>query len=168
VKLPSITDETVLISAEGFEERSRELDSLRTEARRELGERLREARLDGDLDDNPALQDLLEEKERLERRIALLEDRLALAEIVPPAADGRAGIGSVVRVRDADGATFEYELVGPLEADAVNGRVSIAAPVGQALVGQRAGASVEPVTPRGRLGLKVVAVRPRQSARKAA
>jgi transcription elongation factor GreA len=166
--MPRDTDETVLISAEGYEARSRELESLRTKARRELAERLREARQDGDLDDNPLLQDLLEEHAQLERRIALLEERLALAEIVPPATDGRAGIGSVVRVRDADGATFELELVGALEADAVNGRVSIAAPVGQALVGQRAGASVEPVTPRGPLGLKVLAVRPRQAPRRAA
>jgi transcription elongation factor GreA len=154
-------DETVLISAEGYEERCCELDALRNEARRELAERLREARQDGGLGDNPALQDLLEEQALLERRIAVLEARLAAAEIVTPAADGRAGIGSVVCVSDGEDETFEFELVGPLESDVSNGRVSIVTPVGQALVGRREGERVEASTPRGPLALEVVSVRPR-------
>lgn len=153
-------DETPLISAEGYEQRCRELDALRTEARHELGERLREARQDGDLADNPALQGVFDEQAQLERRIALLEAQLAAAEIVAPVADGRVGIGTVVRVRDDGGATFELELVGPLESDASNGRVSIATPVGQALVGRRAGARVEAQTPGGPLALEIVSVRP--------
>jgi transcription elongation factor GreA len=168
VSAPTNANETLLISADGYEQRCRELDALRSEARRELGERLREARQDGDLADNLALQDLFEEQAQLERRIALLEAQLAVAEIVAPVADGRAGIGSVVRVRDGDGSTFEYELVGPLESDVSNGCVSIGAPVGQALAGQRAGARVEVTTPRGPLTLEVVSVRPRSAVAKEA
>jgi transcription elongation factor GreA len=153
-------DETLLMSAAGYEQGCRELEMLRNEARPELGERLSEARRDGDLDVNPALQDLFEEQVRLEQRIARLKAQLAVAKIVSPAADGRAGIGSFVRVRDDDGSTFEYELVGPLESDAGNGRVSVGAPVGQALVGKRAGARVEVATPGGQLTLEVVSVRP--------
>ena len=153
-------DETPLISAEGYEQRCRELDALRTEARRELGERLREARWDGDLADNPALQGLLDEQALLERRIAVLETQLAAAEIVARVADGNVGIGTVVRVRDGDGATFELELVGPLESDVSNGRVSIATPVGQAIEGQRAGARVEAQTPGGPVALEILRVRP--------
>lgn len=153
-------DETPLISAEGYEQLVRELDALRNEARRELGEQLREARQDGDLADNPALQALLEEQALLERRIALLEAQLAAAEIVAPVADGSVGIGTVVRVRDGDGATFELELVGPLESDVSNDRVSIATPVGQALVGHRAGTRVEAQTPGGPLALDILSVRP--------
>jgi transcription elongation factor GreA len=153
-------DGRVLISADGYEQRCRDLDVLRNEARVELAERLREARQDGDLADNPALHDVLEEQAQLERRIAQLEAQLAAATIVAPTADGRAGIGSVVRVRDLDGNIAEYELVGPLESDADSGRVSITAPVGRALVGRRGGARVEVATPRGPLGLKVICVRP--------
>ena len=94
----------------------------------------------------------------------MLEAQLAVAEIVAPATDGQAGIGSIVRVRDSEGATFEYELVGPLESDAGNGRVSIGAPVGQALLGTPAGARVEVATPRGPLTLEFVSVRPRPTA----
>jgi transcription elongation factor GreA len=154
-------DQIVLMSADGFEQRCGELETLRNDARRQLSDRLREARQDGDLADNPALVDLLEEQAQLERRIAVLEAQLAGAEIVTPAADGCAGIGSLVRVRDlSNGDLCEYELVGRLESDVGNGRVSIGAPVGRALFGQRAGARVEVMTPRGPLALQLVKVCP--------
>lgn len=159
-------EETSPISADGYEQRVRELEALRTRSRSELAERLREARQDGDLADNPTLQELLEEQAHLERRIALLEARLVAAEIVAPAADGRAGIGSVVRVRDGGG-TFELELVGPLESDAGNGRVSIKAPVGRALAGKRAGDRVVVEAPGGPLALQIVSILPRRQARAA-
>ena len=151
-------EEPILMTARGYEMRSSELELMRSEARRELGERLHQARQDGDLADNPALHDLLEEQAQLERRIASLEAQLAVAKVVAPAMGGRAGIGSVVRVRDG-GETVQYELVGVLEADAENGRVSTAAPVGRALLGTRAGERVEVATPRGPLALEVVSVR---------
>jgi transcription elongation factor GreA len=151
--------ELLLISAEGYERRQRELDRLRNDERRELYASLRDARRDGDLADNPALQGLLEEQAQLERRIFRLESELAAAEIVEPGDDGRAGIGNTVRVRDNEGATFEYELVGPLESDAENGRVSIAAPVGEALLGQGPGARIALTAPHGPLSLRILSVR---------
>jgi transcription elongation factor GreA len=153
------TDETVLVTAGGYAQRCAELEGLRTEARSDLAERLREARRDGDLDDNPALYDLFEEQAQLERRIALLEAQLPVAEVVAPAGDGLAGFGSIVQVRDETGTTGEYELVGPLEADIRNGRVSIEAPVGRALVGRSVGELVEVETPRGTLAVEILEVR---------
>jgi len=157
---PLDVDTTVLISAAGYARLESELELLRTDARRALSERLREAREDGDLDDNPALGDLLEEQAQLEQRISLLEARVRSAEIVEPAADGRAGIGTLVRVRDfAAGSTHEYELVGPLESDVGSGRVSVEAPVGRALVGRRPGDRLDVETPRGVRGLELLDVR---------
>jgi transcription elongation factor GreA len=124
-----------------------------------LAERLRETREDGHLANNPALCDLLEVQMQLERRIATLEGRLAAAEIVDPAAVGAASIGSVVRVRDRQTGDFaEYELVGPIESDIANRRVSVDAPVERALVRRSAGAVVDVETPSGTLGLKVLCV----------
>ena len=97
--LPMNVEATVLISAAGYDRLSREIETLRTDARRALTERLREAREDGDLEDNPVLGDLLEEQVQLEQRISLLEARVRSAEIVEPPTDGRAGIGTLVRVR---------------------------------------------------------------------
>ena len=163
--LPFDDDTTVLISAAGHVRLSTELDMLRSDARRDLTERLREAREDGDLEDNPVLGDLLEEQAQLEQRISLLEARLRSAEIVLPVDDGRAGIGTLVRVRDlvAD-STHEYELVGTLESDVVRGRVSVEAPVGRALVGRLPGERLDVDTPRGVMELEVVDVRPASDA----
>lgn len=154
-------EDGLLITAEGYEQLCIELETLRTDARRELSERLREARQDGDLADNPALLDLLEEQAQLERRISVLEGQVAAAQIAAPAADGRAWIGSCVRVSDlAVGEIAEYELVGAIEPNVGNGRVSIAAPVGRALVGQRPGAQVDVVTPRGTIKFEILSVGP--------
>jgi transcription elongation factor GreA len=153
-------DQALFVTADGYEQLRSELERLRTDGRPEMSERLREAREDGHLANNPALYDLLEEQGQLERRIAVLEGQLAAAEIVVPAADGAASIGSVVRVRDRQtGDLAEYELVGPIESDIANGRVSVDAPVGRALVRRSAGAVVDVETPSGTLGLEVLGVR---------
>ena len=157
-------DRALFVTADGYEQLRSELERLRTDCRAEMSDRLREAREDGHLANNPTLYDLLEEQVRLEQRIAILEGQLAAAEIVAPAADGSAGIGSVVRVRDRQtGDLAEYELVGPIESDIAKGRVSVDAPVGRALVRQGAGAIVDVETPSGTLGLKVLSVRTRDA-----
>lgn len=151
----------LFVTADGYERLRSELEILRTEHRGELSERLREARWDGDLDDNPALYDALEEQVQLEQRIAMLEGRLAVAQIAPSAADGTAGIGSRVRVRNLQtGDVDEYELVGAIEPDVGNGRVSVGAPVGRALVGHVHGTVVEVAAPRGTLRFEILGIRP--------
>lgn len=171
---PSATsvDEGLFITAAGYEDLRAELETLRGGIAPELSERLRDARQDGHLADNPPLFDLLEEQVRLDRRIAVLEAQLAAAQIAAPATDGRAGIGSRVRVRDLEvGNTVEYELVGAIEPKVGNGRVSVAAPVGRALVGLHVGARLDVATPGGTLPLEVLSVLPadvQSSAMKAA
>jgi transcription elongation factor GreA len=165
-------DRALFVTADGYAQLRSELETLCTTGRRDMRERLREARQDGHLESNPALYDLLEEQGRLERRIMVLEGQLAAAEIGLPAADGAAGIGSFVRVRDLQTREVaEYELVGSIESDVGNGRVSISAPVGRALLRQGAGTVVEVETPRGTLVLEILSVRPpnvRALAKKAA
>ena len=160
MNVPANAEERVPITAEGYEQRCRELERLRNDGRRRLGELLREARSDGSVDDNPTLLDLLDEQAQLEQRIATLEAQLAVAEVAPPPRDGRAAIGSLVRVRDVGiGDVFDCELVGPLEADPAKGRISTAAPIGRALIGQSRGAQIEVATPRGTVALEVIDVR---------
>jgi transcription elongation factor GreA len=165
-------DNGLLITATGYEDLRAELETLRGGIAPGLSERLREARQDGHLADNPPLFDLLQEQAQLDQRISLLEARLAAAQIAAPATDGRAGIGSRVRVRDLEaGNIVEYELVGAIEPNVGNGRVSVAAPVGKALVGQRVGARLDVATPGGTFPLEVLGVLPanvQPRARKAA
>ena len=98
--MTGLIENGVVITASGYEQLARELELLRTDAREELAERLRETREDGDLADNPALYDVLEEQAHLERRIMLLEARLSEARVAAPATDGVASVGNVVLVRD--------------------------------------------------------------------
>ena len=142
----------VLVTAEGYERLCSELELLRTEGRRAASERVREARADGHLEDNPALLDMLEEQGHLERR-------LATARIAEPNGDGSAGIGSSVRLRDVEtGELVEYEVVGAIEGNAGQGRVSVGAPLGRALLGAAAGDIVNVACPRGELRFEVVSV----------
>ena len=148
-----------LITAGGLARLEHELERLRDVGRQELAERFRTARNDGNVAENPALIDLLEEHAQLERRIAVLEVYVGNARVVAPARDGVAGVGTSVRVREsATGEVTEYELVGAVEADVGNGRVSLAAPVGRALFGRRKGDVVEVQTPRGPVALEVLVV----------
>jgi transcription elongation factor GreA len=159
----------LLITAEGFEHLRAELDVLRESHRTEIAERLRDAREDGALADNPALWELLEEQAQLERRIAVLEGHLAAARIVAPSGNRVAGIGSSVRVRDvAVDVVAEYDLVGAIESDVENGRVSVTAPIGRALLGREAGETVHVQTPRGSRAFEVLAVGPITETRRAA
>ena len=156
-----------LITREGYEHLCAEVAKL-CDARPELIERLRDARDNGNLDDNPTLYEVLEEQAQLEHRIAHLRRQLAAAKVVQPNADGIAGIGNSVRLRDlTTNEVVEYELVGGIEANVGDSRVSIAAPVGRAVLGARAGEVVDVATPRGNVQLEVLEVRA-ISARKAA
>jgi transcription elongation factor GreA len=148
-----------LITPEGYQRLSAELATLREVTRRDVSARLREARADGHLDDNPALFEALEEQAQVEHRIALLEDRLVAARIAEPSLDGRAGIGSKVRLRDLETDDLsEYELVGAMEGDATLGRVSIDAPMGRSLLGAASGDIVCVNCPRGDLRFEVTSV----------
>ena len=149
----------VLITAEGYERLSSELESLRSDGRRAMRERLWEARADGHFEDNPALFDVLEEQLQLERRIATLEARLAGARVAEPNVDGCAVIGSSVRLRDLETSEpFDCELVGAIEGNVGEGRVSVEAPVGRAVLGAAAGDIVTVACPGGELRFEVMSV----------
>ncbi len=94
-------EDGTLITAGGLARLEQELEGLRDVGRQELAERFRTARNDGDVAENPALIDLLEEHGQLERRIAVLEAQVANARVVAPSRDGVAGLGTSVRVRDS-------------------------------------------------------------------
>jgi transcription elongation factor GreA len=150
-----------LMTQDGYDRLRRELESLTTSTRWDVAERLRVARDDGgDPAENGELMDALEAQGLLEQRISQLQARLAAARVVAAAADGTAGIGTRVRLRSRTAGIVEYELVGVGEADAGRGRISIDSPVGKAIVGRRAGETVEVETPRRVRRLKLLAVEP--------
>jgi transcription elongation factor GreA len=151
----------LMITSEGFERLSKELDRLKSEERRRVADRLRGAKTgEANLAQNTEYLDAREEKIQLEQRIALLQERLRGSRIVAPRlGNGRVDPGERVRVREvASGRSLELELVGQLEADVGAGRVSVASPLGRALVGLRKGEIAHVVAPRGRFRFEVTAV----------
>ncbi len=153
--------DSTAITARGLERLSEELERLTIDGRCEIAERLRHAAASAA---NPAENaDYLAactDQERLERRIALLQDRVRGAEVVEPRlGNGRIDLGERVRVRDLDsGERLEFELVGPHEFDPAAGRISIASPLGRAIAGLRRGQVADVDAPRGRRRFKILAV----------
>lgn len=154
----------------------RERIAALTAARAEASARVREARsAERNPAENPELMHALQDQEQLERRIAELESQLARAQVLEgTSATGEVGLGSRVRVRrlGARGGELEYQIVSSIEADPGRGRLSSEAPVGAALLGRRAGDTVEVEAPRGEIRFEVTAVeddsgsaRPRESDR---
>jgi transcription elongation factor GreA len=153
----------VELSTADYAELMRELDDLRTRHRGEVSQRLRDARDFGSPGDDDDRQAVREDAAFAAARIARLEHLARFARVVAPdeAADGRAGLGSVVKVRDDGGRTVEFELVGRRTTDSKPGDVSPGSPIGRALVGVRAGEVARVVLPSGEIrALSVLEVLP--------
>jgi transcription elongation factor GreA len=152
------TDKTVM-TREGMARLEEELERLRTTVRADLAARLREARESpGDQSDNLELLEAQQDYAMLEARIAELEYSLAQAQVVEVQHGDQAEIGSLVEVQDEDGEVEQYTLVGPAEADPRKGLISIASPVGRALLGKRAGDEADVETPAGARRIQILKV----------
>lgn len=150
-----------VITKDGFERLSEELEQLETDGRRLVAARLQQAAAsEANWAENADYDDARRQQADLERRIASLEQRLRSARIVEPClGNGRVDLGERVRIRDlSSGRPLDVELVGPLESDLAAGRVSVASPLGRALVGLRDGEIADVDAPRGRVRYEVMAV----------
>jgi len=152
-----------VITPEGRTRLEAELEHLTNEGRREIAERLEHAAAgESNRAENAEYLTVCEDQALLERRIALLTERLLSAEVIEPQlGNGRVDVGERVRVRELEsGARLELELVGTLESDATAGRISVASPLGRAILGLRRGEIAEVDAPRGKLQFRVLAVEP--------
>jgi transcription elongation factor GreA len=142
----------VLLTPEGYEKLTQELEILRTDRRREVADRIRVAREFGEIAENAEYDDAKNEQAMLEHKIAQLEERLLNARVIDTSDVDTSvvSIGSVVRLRDVDAKeTVEYHIVGSAEANPAEHRLSNESPVGRAILGHKKGATVEVQTPRG-------------------
>lgn len=156
-------NETV-ITRDGLRRLTEELERLTSEGRQAVAERLKHASAgEANPSENADYLEARSEQALLERRIALLEQRLGSAQLVEPRlGNGCIDVGERVRIRDlTSGESLELELVGPLETEPTAGRFSIASPLGKALIGLHRGDIAEVDAPRGRRRFEVLAVEPR-------
>jgi transcription elongation factor GreA len=142
----------VILTPEGLEKLKAEIEYLSTQKRREVAERIKEAREFGDISENSEYDDAKNEQAMLEARIAQLEDKLRAAQVIDASELDRdvVRVGSTVHGKDEKGQSFEYTIVGSTEADPSNRRLSNESPVGKALVGHRKDDTVTVTLPNGR------------------
>jgi transcription elongation factor GreA len=142
----------VILTPEGLENLKKEIEYLSTTKRREVAERIKEAREFGDISENSEYDDAKNEQAMLEARIATLEDKLRSASVID-ATELTADVvrvGSQVSVKDDKGKDLQYTIVGSTEADPSANRLSNESPVGKALVGRKQGDSVKVTLPSGK------------------
>ena len=153
--------ETVL-TPEGLKELKAKIDYLSGDRRREVAERIKEAREFGDISENAEYDDAKNEQAMLEHKIAQLEERLAHARVIDTADVDTSvvSVGSVVRLRDVDAKeTLEYHIVGSAEANPAENKLSNESPVGKAIIGKKKGETVEVAAPRGSMKFKILEIK---------
>jgi transcription elongation factor GreA len=141
-----------VITPEGLEKLKEEIDHLTTVKRREVAERIKEAREFGDISENAEYDDAKNEQALLEQRIAQLEERLRRATVIDEKDldTSVVQVGSIVHVKDQKtGDSQKFQLVGSAEADPLEHKLSNESPIGKALVGRKRNEIVTVEVPRG-------------------
>jgi transcription elongation factor GreA len=134
------------LTTEGINELKSELAIL-VGARGEIADRIKTAREFGDLTENAEYSSARQDQDRNEARISELEAILQNAEVIKkPRGDSKIQLGSNVKLKNA-GQTKQFQVVGTVEADPLNGKISDESPIGKALLGQKVGDEVEIKTP---------------------
>jgi transcription elongation factor GreA len=150
---------TTYLTPEGYKKLEEELEYLRTVKRQEVAQRLHEALAEGgELIENAEYEAAKNEQAFVEGRIQELEYLLANARVVAEAPAGEVSIGSKVRVRYEDGGEEAYTVVGAAEASPREGLISNESPLGQALLGHKAGDEVTVKAPDGAFKVKILQV----------
>ena len=142
----------VLLTPEGLENLKKEIETLSTEKRREVAERIKEAREFGDISENSEYDDAKNEQAMLEQRIAQMEERVRRAIVIDKdqVDTGVVSVGVKVHVKDQKtGDSRKFQLVGSAEANPSEDKLSHESPIGKALMGHKKGDVVSVEVPRG-------------------
>ena len=143
------------ITEAGRKELEAELEELKSR-RGDIADKIAEARDYGDLSENAEYDSAREEQGLVETRIAEIEDILMNAEEIKARKSNKVQLGSTVELKN--GAKAIYTLVGPVEADPLNGKISNESPLWIALMGKVVGDDVTISTPKGDTTYTVVAI----------
>jgi len=144
------------ITADGKKELEVELVGLKAR-RGAVAEKISEARDFGDLSENAEYDAAREEQGLLETRIAEIEDIINNAEIIKPTKKSTIGLGSRVELKTGN-KKVQYIVVGPVEADPLEGKISNESPIGMALYGKKVDEKVTIETPKGSISYTIVSV----------
>ncbi len=146
----------------GYERLQQELRTLKVEQRPAIIRAIAEAREHGDLSENAEYHAARERQGFVEGRIAEIEDTLSRTQVIDVSKLKGRDIKFGATVSLADEETDEkktYQIVGEMEADVSNGRLSVTSPVARALIGKKVGESIEVTTPGGQKDYEITRVR---------
>lgn len=154
-------EKQIMLTAEGLQALKDELENLKTVKRKEIAEKIKVALSFGDLSENSEYDEAKNEQAIMESRIVEIEAMLKNAKIINEKGLSKKiiHIGSKVKLEDKTfNETVEYKIVGSSEADPREGRISDESPVGSALLGHKAGQTVEVETPGGICTYKILEI----------
>ena len=150
----------IFLTAEGKKELEDELNYLKTTKREEVTQTLKDARALGDLSENSEYEQAREDQANLEKRIVEIEYTLEHATVIDKVAnDGKVSIGCEVELKYDDDDDIEcYTIVGSQEADPFNNKISNESPIAAAILGKKAGDTVEVCSPDGMYKVNIVRI----------
>lgn len=157
-----VSDKEIVITQKGYEALVEELHVLETTRRKEVAQRIKDSIQFGDLTENSEFDDAKNEQAFVEGRIAQINEFLAKARVIEDNGERktRVAIGSLVTLKDLDsGEETDYQLVGSVEADPSNHRISNESPVGKAIMDRRRGETVRVEAPEGHIDYQIVSIR---------
>lgn len=154
--------ERVPVTIEGYKKLEEELHRLKAEERPRIIQAISEARAHGDLSENAEYHAAKEAQGMNEARVADLEDKLSRADVIDIAklSGDTVKFGATVKIVDEDTEEeLKYQIVGDFEADVKSGKIAINSPIARALIGKRAGDTVEVATPRGHKAYEILDIK---------
>ena len=151
--------EEILLTAAGFAELEEELNDLRVNKRAENVQAIKEARSHGNLSENSEYDAARDEQAKIEARIQELEYKLEHATIIDDADKSSVNVGCVVTILYVEDEEEEtYSIVGSLEADPFENKISNESPIGAALIGKKVGDVIDVDGPNGSYKVKITKI----------
>ena len=154
-------DKKNILTYQGLQKLEDELQNLKVVRRKEVAQKIKEAREQGDLSENAEYDAAKDEQRDIEARIEELEKILKNAEVVvEDEVDlDKINIGCIVKILDVEySEELDYKIVGSTEANSLKGKISNESPVGKALIGHKVGDTVEVETPAGVFAYKILEI----------
>ena len=151
-------EQSLVLTADGYLELEEELNKLKSVDRPEIIRALKDARAQGDLSENADYDAARAAQAQIEARIKELEYRLEHSEIASNVCEGKVAVGSTVTVMDEDDEEDTYKIVGSVEADSFNNKISNESPLGKALIGHSEGETVNVESPNGSYSITILKI----------
>ena len=158
VKKKKKKDKNIVLTAQGYLELEAELNDLKKNKRPEVIKALQDARALGDLSENADYDAARNEQAQLEARIKELEYKLEHSEIADSKGSDVVNVGSTVVVAYDDGEEDEYQIVGSLESDPFNNKISNESPIGKAIMGHKKDELCDVESPNGSYQVKIISI----------